>query len=206
MTNGKRRYGNILFEICHELVYSGKRGRPPKVLRQGVKIRLKNKENQSNKGGSKRPKYEAPHSEHPKTNQNFSDTNIHANHTEAFNAPMRRRNYSYRRKTNTYAKKKTALQRTLDIFWITHNFIREHFTTKQVPAVALGILDKGLSWERILKIQKLPKPRIIATQSKVYERTELNQCPLGNWQKRIYQIAQDFRSDSRRAAGAKPAC
>nr|VFJ70581.1 MAG: hypothetical protein BECKFM1743A_GA0114220_105543 [Candidatus Kentron sp. FM] len=43
VTDGERRYGNILFEICHELVYSGKRGRPPKVLRQGVKIRLKNK-------------------------------------------------------------------------------------------------------------------------------------------------------------------
>ena len=28
-----------------------------------------------------------------------------------------------------------------------HNFIRPHYSTKQVPAVALGILDKGLSWE-----------------------------------------------------------
>jgi hypothetical protein len=36
--------------------------------------------------------------------------------------------------------------RTLDISWIVHNFIRKHFTIKQVPAVALGILEKGLSW------------------------------------------------------------
>ena len=30
----------------------------------------------------------------------------------------------------------------------------------------------------------------------------LIEIALGDWQKRIYQIAQDFRSDSRRAAGA----
>ena len=43
-----------------------------------------------------------------------------------------------------------------DIFWIVHNFIRKHFTTKKVPAVALGILKEGLSWEQMLKIQSLP--------------------------------------------------
>jgi len=30
-------------------------------------------------------------------------------------------------KTNTYAKKPTGLQRTLDMFWVVHNFIRKHF-------------------------------------------------------------------------------
>jgi len=37
--------------------------------------------------------------------------------------------------------------------WIIHNFIRVYFTTKQVPAVALGILEEGLSWEEILMIK-----------------------------------------------------
>ena len=46
ITDGERRYGNILFEICNEVVRSGKRGRPPKVLRKGVKARLKNKGSQ----------------------------------------------------------------------------------------------------------------------------------------------------------------
>jgi len=103
-----------------------------------------------------RPKYEAPHSEHPETNQNWPETRIHANHAEAFNASLRRRNSTYRRKTNTYAKQKTMLQRTLDIYWIAHNFIRKQFTTKPVPAVALGILEKGPSREQVLSIQKLP--------------------------------------------------
>ena len=154
VTDGERRYGNILFDICHEVARCGQRGRPPKVLRQGVKVRLKNKGKRSHERGRKRPKYEAPHPEHPNTRQDFANADIHADHVEAFNASIRRRNSAYRRKTNTYAKKKTALQRTLDILWIAHNFIRRHFTTRQVPAVALGILEKGLSWERVLKIQK----------------------------------------------------
>ena len=150
ITDGERRYGNILFEICSEVVRSGKRGRPPKMLREGLKSRLKNKGSQRSK--NKRKKYEAPHREHPETIQNIDNKDIHANHVEAYNSSLRRRNSAYRRKTNTYAKTVTGLQRTLDINWIVHNFIRQHFTTKLVPAVALGILQKGLSWEQVLTV------------------------------------------------------
>jgi hypothetical protein len=154
VTDGERRYSLLLFEVCQELFHSGRRGRPRKVLRRGIRVRLKNKGSQSHRRGRKRPKYEAPCSEHPETPQNLSNSEIHANHVEAFNASLRRRNSAYRRKMNTYAKKKTGLQRTLDLFWVVHNFIRKHFTTQQVPAVALGILKEGLSWEQILRIQK----------------------------------------------------
>jgi len=154
VTDGERRYGNILFEICHEVIRDGSRGRPPKVLREGIKIRLKNKGKQAHKRGRKRPKYEAPHPEHPHTRQDMTDADVHADHVEAFHASVRRRNAAYRRKTNTYAKQKTALQRTLDILWIVHNFIRKHFTTQEVPAVALGILEKGLSWTQVLQLRK----------------------------------------------------
>ena len=156
VTDGERRYSLLLFEICQELFRSGKRGRPRQVLRRGVRVRLKNKGAQSHRWGRKRPKYEAPCAEHPETSQDLPNAEIHANHVEALNASLRRRNSAYRRKTNTYAKKKTGLQRTLDIFWVVHNFIRKHFTTQQVPAVALGILKEGLSWEQVLRIQRLP--------------------------------------------------
>ena len=33
LTDGERRYGNILFEICYELLKTGKRGRPRKNLK-----------------------------------------------------------------------------------------------------------------------------------------------------------------------------
>src|SRR5918992_5678849 len=64
---------------------------------------------------------------------------------EAFNASLRRRCAAYRRKTNTYAKKKKRLKPSLDVYWILHNFVRVHFTTNHVPAVALGIIEQGLS-------------------------------------------------------------
>jgi transposase-like protein len=156
VTDGERRYSLLLFEICQELFHTGKRGRPRRVLPRGVRVRLKNKGDQSHRRGRKRPKYEAPCSEHPETPQDLLNSEIHANHVEALNASLRRRNSAYRRKTNTYAKKKTGLQRTLDAFWIIHNFIRKHFTTQQVPAVALGILKESLSWEQVLRIQRLP--------------------------------------------------
>ena len=35
ITDGERRYGNILFEICHELISTGKKGRPRKTLKKG---------------------------------------------------------------------------------------------------------------------------------------------------------------------------
>ena len=121
-----------------------------------MRVRLKNKGSPSHRRGRQRPKYEALCSEHPDTPPTLSNPDIHANHVEAFNASLRRRNSAYRRKTNTYAKKKTGLQRTLDVFWVIHNFMRQHFTTRRVPAVALGILKKGLSWEQVLRIQRLP--------------------------------------------------
>ena len=43
LTDGERRYGNLLFEICHDVIRSGRPGRPPKRLPKGVRVRLKNK-------------------------------------------------------------------------------------------------------------------------------------------------------------------
>ena len=77
---------------------------------------------------------------------------IHANHCEAFNNALRRRNSTFRRRTNTYAKKEEGLQRTLDVYWVVHNFMRTHFTTKKVPAVALGIINKKLTWNELFMI------------------------------------------------------
>jgi hypothetical protein len=156
VTDGERRYGNTLFEICHQVVRTGQPGRPKTTLRPGVKVRLKNKGSQKHKKGRKRAKYQAPHNEHPDTEQNIDLSDIHANHLEAFNAALRRRLACFRRRTNTYAKTQPRLQTRLDVYWIVHNFIRPHFTTKQVPAVALGILETGLSWEQIFSIQRIP--------------------------------------------------
>ncbi len=152
LTDGERRYGNLLFEICHEVIKNGKAGRPLKRLPKGVRVRLKNKGSKK-RLGRQRQKYQTPVPEHPQTTHEIENREIHANHLEAFNASMRRRNATFRRKTNTYAKSRENLQRTLDVFWIVHNFVRVHFTTKVVPAVKLGILKVGISWTQLLTIR-----------------------------------------------------
>jgi hypothetical protein len=83
-TDGERRYGNLLFEICHELVNNGQPGRPKKTFKKGVHVRLKNKGSQAHKKGRKRPKYQSPWREHPATARTIAETDIHANHAEAF--------------------------------------------------------------------------------------------------------------------------
>jgi len=152
-TDGEKQYGKLLFDICHELVKTGKPGRPRKVLREGVKVRIKNKGSQSKKRGRKLPKYQALKPEHPDTCQDVINSDIHANHLEGQNAATRRRLSAYRRKTNTYAKSTDGLQRVLDGYWVFHNFIKKHFTTKQVPAVDMGIIDAPFSWKTLLSIQ-----------------------------------------------------
>lgn len=148
LSDGERRYGNLLFERCAEALRDGRRGRPPKTLPKGVKVRVKNKG--APDAEKPRPKYEAPWREHPDTEQLLDDSDIHANHVEAQNAALRRRNSAFRRRTNTYAKCKEGLQRTLDVHQIIHNFVRRHWTTGRVPAVAMGVLTGGLCLEDIL--------------------------------------------------------
>ena len=155
LTDGERRSGSLLFEICRDVLRNGKRGRPKKTLRKGVKVRLKNKGSQRQKRGPKRPKYQAPYPEHPDTAQPVATTDMHANHLEAFHTSLRRRCAAYRRRTNMYAKHTGRLQERLDVYWIVHNFVRVHFTTRQVPAVALGVLEYGLSLNEVFFLQKI---------------------------------------------------
>lgn len=108
LTDGERRYGALLFEICRTVLRTGQRGRPRQTLPKGVRVRLKNKGSQAHRRGPKRPKYEAPLAEHPETDAHIAQAEIHANHLEGFNASLRRRVASYRRKSNTYAKKRAV--------------------------------------------------------------------------------------------------
>ena len=142
LTDGERRYGNLLFEVCYELVKTGKRGRPKKTLKRGIRVRIKNKGSQAHKKGRKRPKYQSPWAEHPETTHTIEETDIHANHAEAFWSALRRKCTTFRRKTNMYAKSSPGSQRLLHVYWVVHNFIRVHFTTREVPAVALGVIER----------------------------------------------------------------
>jgi hypothetical protein len=122
-------------------------------LKKGVTVRVKNKGSQARKKCPKRPKYQTICPQHPETSNVISDKETHANHVEANNSAMRRKCSPYRRKTNTYAKSETGLQRVLNLYWVIHNFVRVHFTTKEVPAVSLGLIDSGLTPEKLFSAQ-----------------------------------------------------
>jgi hypothetical protein len=153
LTDGERRYGNLLFEVCYEWVKTGKRGRPKKTLKRGIRVRIKNKGSQAHKKGRKRPKYQSPWAEHPEPTHTIEETDIHANHAEAFFSSRRRKCTTFRRKTNMYAKSTQGSQRLLQVYWVVHNFIRVHFTTREVPAVALGVIERRLSAREIFHMQ-----------------------------------------------------
>ena len=152
-TDGERRYGNLLLEICYDLVNNGKPGRPKKTFKRGVHFRIKNKGSQAHKKGPKRPKYQGPWAEHPETNRTIAEADIHANHAEAFFSSLRRKCATFRRRTNMYAKSTKGLQRLLRVYWVVHHLLRVHFTIQEVPAVALGILERRLSVQEIFQMQ-----------------------------------------------------
>ncbi len=82
----------------------------------------------------------------------IEEADIHANHVVANNSAMRRKCSPFRRKTDTYAKSVNSLQRILNVYQVVHNFIRIHFTIKEVPAVALGVIQDTLSVEDLFNI------------------------------------------------------
>ncbi|MEA1933149.1 MAG: IS1 family transposase, partial [Thermodesulfobacteriota bacterium] len=51
------------------------------------------------------------------------------------------------------AKSTNGLQRILNVYWVIHNFIRVHFTTKEVPAVALGVIGQRILPEDLFRIR-----------------------------------------------------
>ena len=87
-----------------------------------------------------------------KSSINIHITDIQANRLEAQNAKARRTNSTFRRRTNSYAKKLKALQRTLDVTWILRNFSFKHFSTRVVPAIALAITNKALKIEELMML------------------------------------------------------
>ena len=153
LTDGKRHFGKILFEICYELLKTGTRGRPRKTLKKGVKVRLKDKDSQKKKPGPKRNKYHAPQPERPDTQQNLESSDIHANYVKMFYAVLRRMCSAFRRKTNSYAKKTERLQERLNMIWILRNFVRVHYTTGEVPVVSLGIIEERMTFEDSLSLK-----------------------------------------------------
>ena len=72
-----KRYSQLLFNICHEVLKTGKRGRPVKVLPKGMVVRLKNKSSKRRDSEGKLKKVETPTTEHPETTEKPEDKDVH---------------------------------------------------------------------------------------------------------------------------------
>jgi hypothetical protein len=153
-----------------------------------LRVRLKNKGSKK-RPGRQRQKYQASVPEHPQTVHEVTQQEIHANHVEAFNASMRRRTATFRRKTNTHAKSTANLQRTLDVFWLVHNFVRVHFSRFRPKVTGdVPLLDSKPEPIRTLRANKpelnlLARPpldksdslrRLQPVQSSYHPKTELS--------------------------------
>lgn len=147
-TDGERRYGQALWPLASE--YLPERGLAlsypyRKVWREGLEVAMKIK------GSQGRPRVEWVKVDHPFTAMS-PPAEVHANHNEAHNAALRRRCSAYRRRQNLYAKAQTALQRTLDVQRLIHNWVRPHWGLgrKVTPAVAMGFISRPITMRELI--------------------------------------------------------
>ena len=89
-TDGERRYSKLLFDVCQKVLHDCKRGKRPKTLPKGITVRLKNKSSKRRDSEGKLAKIETPKPEHSETEFSPEDSEVHANHVEAFNSSIRR--------------------------------------------------------------------------------------------------------------------
>jgi len=82
----------------------------------------------------------------------MAETAIPAHHAEAFFRALRRTWATCRRKTPRYAKSTKGLPRLLRVDGGVPHCLRVPCTTRAVPAVALGILERRWSVQEIFQI------------------------------------------------------
>jgi hypothetical protein len=116
-----------------------------KVWRVGLEVAMKIK------GSQGKPRREWVKQEHPLTAIS-PESNVHANHVEAFNSALRRRATAYRRHQNHYAKVVAGLQRVLDVQRLLHNWVRPHWELgkRTTPAMVMGFIERPVTISEIL--------------------------------------------------------
>jgi hypothetical protein len=141
-------FRNYLWPLAHEFLKPDEVSSTyqyRKVWRQGLEVACKVK------GSQGTPRRVWRYRAHPYTAIS-NQKDVHANHQEAFNASLRRRCSAYRRRQNLYAKRQDALQRTLTMQQMIHNWVRRHFSLPKntTPAMRLGYIDRPVSLYEML--------------------------------------------------------
>lgn len=140
VSDGERQYERVLLTLSkqryRERFVKVPRGTWPGtrfVLMAGLLVARKIK-------GGRRRRYERSERLHPQT-PDVPDEVIHGNHTEAFNASLRRRCSAFRRRCNTYAKGEAGLTHALAVQRFIYNWARPHpgLASGTTPAMAVGL-------------------------------------------------------------------
>jgi hypothetical protein len=147
-TDGERRYSKYLWPLASTFLKGDQTSNSyqhRKVWRYGLEVACKIKGSQ----GTPRRAWCDP--EHPWTAIS-EETDVHANHQEAFNASLRRRCSAYRRRQNLYAKQREGLQRSLDVQRLLHNWVRVHVSLpdKSTPAMTMGYIERPVTLREML--------------------------------------------------------
>lgn len=147
-TDGEYRYSNYLWPLAHVFLKTGEVSKSyghRKVWRYGLEVACKVK------GSQGTPCRVWRYPEHPFTAIS-AESEVHANHQEAFNASLRRRCSAYRRRQNLYAKHRGGLQRMVDVQRLIHNWVRAHISlpNKSTPAMKIGYIDRPISLREML--------------------------------------------------------
>ena len=159
LSDGEGRYASSLWRhkqmrtTLTSAERNGKRGRPKGTficLRKGIVVQRKVKGSQNKR--KRRSRYETPLPHHPDSIL-LADTDIHANHSEAYNSSLRRRSSAFRRRTNMYAKCNEGLDRALGAQRVVYNWIRPHFFHKKTPAQSIGWVAQAITFEDFVRIQ-----------------------------------------------------
>ena len=132
---------------------NGKHGRPKgsfNCLRKGIVVQRKVKGSQNKR--KSRSRYETPLPHHPDSTL-LADTDIHANHSEAYNSSLRRRSSAFRRRTKMYAKCNEGLDRALGAQRFVYNWIRPHFFHRKTPAQSIGWIAQEIKFEDFVKLR-----------------------------------------------------
>lgn len=158
VSDGEGRYASSLWKHKQMKttlagVRTGKRGRPKgsaSCLRKGIVVQRKVKGSQNKI--RRRSRYETPLRLHPDS-EILEYTDVHANHSEAYNSSLRRRSSAYRRRTNMYAKNNESLDRALGAQRVVYNWVRPHFFHGVPPAQSLGWIEEAITFENLVKIR-----------------------------------------------------
>ena len=147
-TDGERHYSKYLRPLAAGFLQDSQRTRHyehRKVWRYRLEVACKIKGSQGN------PHRAWCYREHPWT-ASSRESDVHANHQEAFNASLRRRCSAYRRRQNLYAKQRKGLQRSVDVQRLIYNWVRVHVSLlgKSPPAMMMGYIERPTTFTEML--------------------------------------------------------